>query len=338
MRSNPPSSTLIGIASCVASFLAGVAYADGFVRGSSRGPGIAVFTRSTDVQRIEFAPDGEHFDVVIEDPSLSIYDVVVLADGALLIAREAHNDRTQASAVKVTRVLGKDHREVTLPRSPMFSDAHFTSNGDHVVLANAGGAFRSEDGGRSWTRAGAWKADGYAFYAASLWLDDAGAIDVLAPVFNTCGSSDLLEDLTRLKLDPSGVASRSRLSYDKLDGPWSAAVGRHGFLYSTSHFPDGCALRVHARGETKTIDPGGADFGGPCYVTSQDNGRFNVLQFGSRLFRANGASVTYLGDGGEEILDAYPDNRGRALVLHRDGRVVRHGSKAEPVLVKAARP
>jgi hypothetical protein len=330
MKPATPPSALIGIASCVASFLAGVAYADGFVRASAQGPAIAVFTRDSNRHRVDFAPDGEHFAQVLEDPNFSIYDVALLADGTLVIARE---ERSRRSVVRVTRVEAGTRKDVMIQNFATPVNLRFASSGEQVVLAGPYAVFRSHDGGRSWASAARWRADGYAFYAASMWLRADGDLEILAPVFNTCGSSDLLEDLQRWKLAADGASSRAMLSFEKLETPWTAFLGRHGFLYTTTIDERGCSLRVHADNATQTLETVER---GACYVAGNDNGRFTVFQFGSRLYRAGGGSLTALGDGGPGIVDVYPDHRGRALVLYGDGRLLRYGATGAPIVVRGS--
>ena len=65
MGSTSPSSTLIGIASCVASFLAGIAYANGSLRASSRGPDVAV---CVDSLLVGTNGDGWEADMVVMKP------------------------------------------------------------------------------------------------------------------------------------------------------------------------------------------------------------------------------------------------------------------------------
>jgi hypothetical protein len=321
---------LAPLASCLLSFAAGVAYADGFVRAPAHGPGIAVVTYAGGDAAIDYAADGERFERLAVGRGMGIDDLVVLDDGALLIA---HEDPRGRGAAVVVRIVGHAHHEVVLAGLPNASQTHFAVNGPRVAVVNAAGAFLSNDGGRTFAPAARWKTmDGYAFYAASLWLGADGALEALAPGFNTCGSSDLLEDLTRVRMDPDGAVTRAALSFEKLADPSSAWLGPYGYLYTTARGEGTCALRAHAPGMTSVLASVPED---DCWITGGSNGRFAALALGSRIYRV-GASAVHLGDGDARISDITPDSHGRALVLYADGRVVRYARRAAPVVVRAA--
>jgi hypothetical protein len=66
MGSTSHSSTVIGIASCVASFLAGIAYANGSMRASAREPDVAV---CIDSRLLGTNGDGSEAETVVMKPA-----------------------------------------------------------------------------------------------------------------------------------------------------------------------------------------------------------------------------------------------------------------------------
>jgi hypothetical protein len=317
------------------------ANAGGFVRAAPHEPAIALATWDEhDIlsSTIDLALDGLHFQRAVHLEARQLLDMQVLDDGTLLVFAI---DSKRGSNV-VIRVAGGKVTETTISLSPLSRGenlAGVASNGREVVLIGQSGVLRSWDGGRTFARLGTWPADVDEFERLSAWLSSDGALDVLALGYNTCGSTDRLESIQRLHMAPDGMASRASLDFETLADPADAYLARYGIVFSSkgdySSEGDGrlrCKLRMHANHRVRTVDRQNHGF---CDVYGRDNGRFTLIVFGDHIFRVGGAAPVLLAMPAEPVESFYPDHRGRALVLLKDGRLIRCGRRTPPVTLRS---
>jgi hypothetical protein len=139
------------------------------------------------------------------------------------------------------------------------SDAWFLEGDGRLALVTSAGAFISDDEGASFVPLAAWEADAYAFYAASGRVTADGGVEVLAPTFNTCGSSDILEELTLLSARPRARAAGARpvRVFDGPGLPWTATLMADGGIITLVDRGGACVLRARAAGRAR--DLGGRD-------------------------------------------------------------------------------
>lgn len=212
-------------------------------------------------------------------------------------------------------------------------DARLLLQGGAVYLASPAGLFSVEESGAR--RLFSWQPDNYGFYAASLAKSKDGWL-MLAPVFNTCGSSDLLESLWLFEAGAKGQVERRGIGLP--DGPLGRAwLGADGVRYGIGCDGDVGLIGRHKDGRSWPIfhrEPAPS-----CRYHLEQNGRFTIVQFARSLVRIHeGRAERLITDKNAAEIEAfYPDSRGRALVLHKDGTLVRYSSQAPPVLVGKAR-
>lgn len=238
--------------------------------------------------------------------------------------------------VRIGRFEGQKQSSVIVEGTSAVSEARLFLAGGSVYLATPVGLWRVD--GPSAQRLATWSTDSYGFYAASLarsgsrWL-------LLVPTFNTCGSSDLLERLDLFESAPSGPVEQRTVPLPP--GPLGQAwLGADGWRYGL-----GCDGGVGLIGRHRT-GPGWPllhrEPAPDCRYSLEQNGLFTIALFGKALVRVHEGRVERLGvaDRVADPVEAYyPDRRGRALVLHKDGTVVRYSSRQPPeVLGRVAAP
>lgn len=197
------------------------------------------------------------------------------------------------------------------------------------LLVDASGAWRIAGDGVA-SRVASWSVDGYGFHAASARATPDGGVDVLAPTFDTCGSTDVLEGLVELGARGGRVTTRAWAA-DRL-GYRAPALAADGTIYRW--FRDARGACTIERGSAATA----ASPGEACDVMVRHDGRRTVAVIDGgrvvRLGRAGASRAIELGrlDPADAALDVSPDHRGGAIVLLADGRVIRFRGGAGQVL------
>lgn len=216
------------------------------------------------------------------------------------------------------------------------------SSSDHLL--GAGGTVYLADPAGLWSVSGqqpkkihTWDVTFNGFYAASLSRAASGW-QLLVPDFNTCTSSDILEQLWLFEPGPT-----SRMEHRAIPLP-TGAMGRAWFGADGRQYGVGCdgdvgVLGHHGAGRSWPVlhrEPAPN-----CRYDLQQNGRFTIVAFGLSLVRVDHGRVERLGvvdqpavGGASRGIEAfYPDWRGRAVVLRDDGSIVRHSSKQPPEVI-----
>lgn len=314
------------------------------VRAAPHGEAIAVAERREDGFAIAWSHDGVRFDPVALGTDRWVLDLFV-TDDALLVA---HSGVPRGEDLTVTRYDASGTTSEVLAGASSMSNAHFVATPAGIALATADTVHLADADGRGFrllTTFPEGAIDLYAFYAASFASSPSG-LDLLAPVFDTCGSSDGLEELTRWHVDPSGHTSHGRVP---LAGARAAAIGRGAIVYGVvetyvriaegeegPHDTMGCGLAVlHGGDASGRILRRSAT----CDFRVGSNDHFTVAVFGGSVVRLRGASAVLLGTLAQSDVAASvtPDARGRALVLFDDGRIVRFATGEAPVIVRPTR-
>ena len=203
------------------------------------------------------------------------------------------------------------------------SDLHFVPRRRaQPVLIGPDGAWTTSRSGAA-SRMATWSLDGYGFYAATARLGSGGALTVLAPAFNTCGSADILEGV--VELHARGARFTTRAWAPRRLGYRTPALGADGAIYRWFRDDRGrCTLETAGAGATR---------GNACDALVRHNGETTVAVIDQervvRLERPGGRASVDLGrlDPADQAVDVSPDQNGGALVLMTDGRVVRFGGR-----------
>ena len=301
-----------------------------FVRASSRSEAIAVgLGASGGGGTVWMAADGLHFVRHEVAAGRWILDVHLTATGEALLATSAV---PRGGPILVTRLGSDPPVEREIVGSQGMSDVRFVEgrNG-RLAIVTSSGAFMSGDEGRTFTPFASWDVDVYGFYAASARVTPEGGVEVLAPTFNTCSSSDFLEELTHLRARPGGRTRARAVPLVSASFPIVAQLGADGELVTLTRRGDSCVLRVSTEGGARDVRRAVPD----CSLLAQTGLRFTLAVLGERVVRITGLSSSVLGALGstESARDITPDARGRALVLLDDGRVVRYSARAAPEVV-----
>lgn len=306
------------------------------VRASSRGAGVAVARGAPGGGGVLWiAEDGVTFTRHELPASRWILDAHVTGAGDVLLAS---TDVPRGGPIVIGRFApgAAAPVEVEVAGSEGLSDVRFLEGDARLALVTSARAFVSDDGGRSFAALAEWEVDTYAFYASSGRVTADGGVDVLAPTFNTCGSSDILEELTRLFARPRAGAARARpVRFASADLPSVATLMADGGLLTLVRRGDDCVLRARTSAGARDLRRAPE-----CWLLTATNQRFTVALVGARVLRVAGLSSRVLGvlpntDAADDIT---PDARGRALVLLDDGRVVRYAARAAPAVVLFAGP
>lgn len=306
------------------------------VRASSRGDAIVVARGAPGGGgTLWIAPDGATFTRHALPASRWILDAHVTAVGDVLLAS---TNVPRGGPIVIGRFVpgAAGPVEVEVAGSEGLSDARFLEGDVRLALVTSARAFVSDDGGRSFAPLAEWEADVYAFYASSGRVTGDGGVEVLAPTFNTCGSSDILEELTRLSARPRARGVRATpVRFASADFPSAATLMADGGLLTLTRRDGDCVLRARTPAGTRVLRRAPA-----CWLLTATNRRFTVALAGAQVLRVAGLSSQVLGvlPNTDAADDVTPDSRGRALVLLDDGRVVRYAARAAPAVLLVAGP
>lgn len=152
----------------------------------------------------------------------------------------------------------------------------------------------------------------------SSWASDfdvmtSGVLVATDTEINTCGSSDRLEWMRRLRVRTDGVVEQIHIALSPTDYAAEFRVGAHGWLYGVSY-----ANRLLAHGPRDAKPVRGIGRVSPDARIAH-NGRITLALDDGALLRLSGARARRLGDGLDGALDLAVDGRGRALALTADG-------------------
>lgn len=313
--------TAVMLSVLLSTALVAEAEAQGRMRAAEHGESIGV-RRAIDETRYELlvSVNGGAFEPRPEPGEL--LDWVMQRDGSLiaLVGLDEAN-----VAVERWHADGTTRRVVSLPRD---GEHHLVRRGDALAVLGPMGAAVGSLGGR-WRSVAFERRDpegevteglGYGFYAARGRITVAGTLEVLAPQFNTCGSSDRLEGLTMVRVTDDRVMVRSEPT-----GALSVGLvsGAHGQIYGLRWDGRECHLA------TPWADVVGGVPSDDCSLVGDVVAGFTGMVAGRTILRVRGERAIALGtlDEGAIVEDVTPDHRGRVVVLTTDGAVRRYGSR-----------
>ena len=230
--------------------------------------------------------------------------------------------KAREEAVHIWHIDGEKKRDIVIADSSATSEAKLLKRDGAIYLATSEGLWSIEGTGAK--KRNTWAPNNYAFYAATLSATRGGFM-LLAPGFNTCGSSDLLEELWQYEPEADGKMARRAIPMPPMNSAW---LGADGVRYATDCEKDVGLIARHTSGKNWPIihrEPAPN-----CLHHLEQNGRFTIAMFGKSLVRVHEGRAERIGvaDKSPAKIEAfYPDARGRAVVLHEDGAIVRYSSQ-----------
>jgi hypothetical protein len=301
----------------------------GMVRGASRGKAIAVHIPGDDDRSgpdLWRTVDGSTFEPVARAHDRMVLDLWIVPDGTIVLATASV---PRGGPIAIERI-GKSSADVfDLSGSDSDWEVLFIEGRGHLALAGGGGIWLSRDLGRSFSRAGDAPlhdpaSDFYGHQVTSGRVTGAGAIEIVVPSFNTCGSSDRLEAVRRIALGPTGRRRTRALPVDD-EVP---ALGPD-FLVRVKRTADRCVVTANGHRALSLSSPEGCSF-----VTGASH-RFLVGLIGDHVIAQRGSALRSLGRLGavRDVAGVHPDAHGRVLLLLEDERILRHAPGRAPELL-----